>query len=151
MPALTRRLAAIVSADVAGYTRLMADDQEATIGAVQACRAEFARQVGEHGGRVVDATGDNILAEFPTARDAVEAGLAIQELRRSQNEGVPETLRMEYRIGIHLGDVSVAASGGAPGRSWTRSSRRARSSASPTPPAGARPWSGRTWRPISLL
>ncbi len=88
-----RRLAAILSADVVGYSRLMAEDEAATIRTLRAYRQEISGLVGEHRGRVVDAPGDNVLAEFPTARDAVECargpagrpGPQCQSARRSQN------------------------------------------------------------------
>ena len=102
-----RRLAAILSADVAGYSRLMADDEQATVRTITAYRREIGNLVGDHRGRLVDATGDNALAEFPTALDAVEAALEIQRVLKTRNETLPEQRRMEFRIGIHMGDVAV--------------------------------------------
>jgi adenylate cyclase len=102
-----RRLAAILSADVVGYSRLMADDEQATIRTITAYRKAIGDLVEEHRGRVVDSPGDNLLAEFPTALDAVEAAVEIQKVLKARNEGLPGDRRMEFRIGVHLGDVSV--------------------------------------------
>ena len=109
MPAdrIVRRLAAILSADVVGYSRLMADDEQATVDTITAYRGEILHLVGEHGGRVVDAIGDNVLAEFPAALDAVEAAVEIQNLLKARNETLPEQRRMRFRVGIHMGDVRV--------------------------------------------
>jgi adenylate cyclase len=105
--AVERRLAAIVSADVAGYSRLMADDETATIRTLTAYRKEIQALVAAHGGRIVDAPGDNVLAELPTALGAVQAALEIQRVLASHNAGLPEKRRMEFRIGVHMGDVAV--------------------------------------------
>ena len=100
-----RRLAAILSADVAGYSRLMADDEDATVRALRATREQVAALIAEHRGRLADFTGDNFLAEFAAARDAVECALAIGRVVEARNAGVPEPRRMRFRIGAHLGDV----------------------------------------------
>jgi class 3 adenylate cyclase len=105
--AVERRLVAIVSADVVGYSRLMADDELATIRTLTAYRKEIQARVADHGGRVVDAPGDNVLAEFPTALGAVEAALEIQRALAGRNASLPEERRMEFRIGVHMGDVAV--------------------------------------------
>jgi TolB-like protein/class 3 adenylate cyclase len=102
-----RRLAAILSADVVGYSRLMAEDEAATVRTLTAYRKEIQGLVADHRGRVVDATGDNLLAEFPTALDAVECAVEIQRVLGARNAGLPEDHRMEFRIGVHLGDVTV--------------------------------------------
>jgi adenylate cyclase len=102
-----RRLAAILSADVVGYSRLMAEDEAATVWTLTAYRKEIQGLVGDHRGRVVDATGDDLLAEFPTALDAVECAVEIQRVVGARNAGLPEDHRMEFRIGVHLGDVTV--------------------------------------------
>jgi adenylate cyclase len=102
-----RRLAAILSADVVGYSRLMAEDVAATVRTLTAYRKEIHGLVNDHRGRVVDATGDNLLAEFPTALDAVECAVEIQRVIGARNAGLPEDRRMEFRIGVHLGDVTV--------------------------------------------
>ncbi len=83
--AVERKLAAILSADVAGYSALMADDEEATVRTLTAYREEIALLVAQHRGRVVDFTGDNFLAEFPTATNAVECGIEIQRVLASRN------------------------------------------------------------------
>lgn len=106
-PVLERRLAAILSADAVGYSRLMADDQAATVRVITSYRSVIADLIGEHRGRVVDAPGDNVLAEFPTALDAVEAGIEIQRVLDARNLGLPENRRMRFRIGVHLGDITV--------------------------------------------
>jgi adenylate cyclase len=102
-----RRLAAILSADVVGYSRLMAEDEAATVRTLTAYRKEIQGLVADHRGRVVDATGDNLLAEFSTAFDAVECAVEIQRVLGARNAGLPEDHRMEFRIGVHLGDVTV--------------------------------------------
>ncbi len=94
-----------MSADVAGYSRLMADDEQATVAALEAAREVFAKHVMIEGGRIVDATGDSVLAEFPTASGAVTAALRIQAILRDANAGRPEPARMQWRIGINLGEV----------------------------------------------
>ncbi len=106
-PEVERRLAAILSADVVGYSRLMATDEQATVRTITAYREQIGSLVGDHRGRIVDATGDNALAEFPTALDAVEAAVEIQRVLRARNAGLGDDRRMEFRIGVHLGDVTV--------------------------------------------
>ncbi len=107
MPPVERKLAAILHADVVGYSRLMADDEAATIRTIAAYRTETENLVAEHCGRVVDNPGDEFLAEFPTALDAVEAAVEIQRVLGARNAGLPEARRMQFRIGIHMGDVST--------------------------------------------
>jgi adenylate cyclase len=102
-----RKLAAILSADVVGYSRLMAEDEAATIRTLTAYREQVATLVREHRGRVVDSPGDNLLAEFPTALDAVQAGIEIQRVIGARNADLPAERRMEFRIGVHMGDVTV--------------------------------------------
>jgi class 3 adenylate cyclase len=104
-----RKLAAILSADVVGYSRLMAEDEAATIRTLTAHRDQIATLVREHRGRVVDSPGDNILAEFPTALDAVQGAVQIQRVIQARNADLPADRRMEFRIGVHMGDVSVEA------------------------------------------
>jgi len=98
-------LAAILAADVAGYSRLMEADERATVATLDAHRAVFREHVAGHGGRIVDTAGDSVLAVFPSAIGAVEAAVAIQETLRDRNEDLPEDRRMRFRIGINLGDV----------------------------------------------
>jgi adenylate cyclase len=107
MANLDHRLAAIMCADVVGYSRLMADDEVTTVRLLTAYRAEMTRMVGESGGRVVDFVGDNMLAEFKSAVHAVSCAAAIQEALDTHNEKIDENRRMLFRIGIHLGDVMV--------------------------------------------
>ncbi len=102
-----RKLAAILSADVAGYSRLMAQDEDATVRTLAAYRQEIALLVEQHRGRLVDFTGDNFLAEFPTATEAVECGVEIQRVLAARNEALLPERKMQFRIGIHLGEVRV--------------------------------------------
>jgi adenylate cyclase len=102
-----RKLAAILSADVEGYSRLMGDDEVATVRAITAYRAVIASAVSARGGRVVDAPGDNVLAEFASVVDAVQSAVDIQRELESRNAALPATRRMRFRIGINLGDVIV--------------------------------------------
>jgi adenylate cyclase len=104
---IERKLAAILSADVVGYSRLMAEDEQATIRTLTAYREQVATLVREHRGRVVDAPGDNLLAEFPTVLDAVQAAVEVQRVIGARNAGLPAERQMEFRIGVHLGDISV--------------------------------------------
>ena len=106
-PSVERKLAAILSADVVGYSRLMAEDEDETVRRLAAYRTEITNLVGEHRGRVVDFTGDNFLAEFPTATDAVEAATEIQRVLKARNAAAPAGRAMEFRIGVHLGEVRV--------------------------------------------
>jgi adenylate cyclase len=102
-----RRLAAILSADVAGYSRLMGDDELATVRTLSEYRAVIAAIVGTCSGRVVDMPGDNILAEFGSAVDAVEAALEFQAELGKRNAALPERRRMAFRVGVNLGDLVV--------------------------------------------
>jgi adenylate cyclase len=104
---IERKLAAILSADVVGYSRLMAEDEAATIRTLSDYREEIAMRVRQHRGRVVDTPGDNLLAEFPTAFDAVRCAVEIQGVLRALNASLPDERRMDFRIGVHMGDVSV--------------------------------------------
>ncbi len=102
-----RRLAAILSADAVGYSRLMAEDEAGTIRTLTAYRTQIAELVEEHRGRVVDAPGDNVLAEFRTALDAVECAVEIQRVIRARNTDIPAERQMQFRVGIHMGDVAA--------------------------------------------
>jgi len=104
---IERRLAAILSADVEGYSRLMGDDEVATVRAITEYRAVVASTVTGHGGRVVDAPGDNVLAEFSSVVDAVQCAVDIQRQVEARNAPLPLSRRMRFRIGINLGDVIV--------------------------------------------
>ena len=96
-PEVQRRLAAILSADVVGYSRLMAEDEDATVDTVTAYRERVAGLVLDHRGRVVDSPGDNILAEFPTATEAVRCAVEVQRVIGEQNTALPERRRMHLR------------------------------------------------------
>jgi len=100
-----RKLAAILSADVIGYSRLMRDDEEATVRDIAAHRVLISDIIQQHHGRVVDSPGDNILAEFASVVDAVNGAINIQEEIKRTNADTPQDRRMEFRIGINLGDV----------------------------------------------
>jgi adenylate cyclase len=100
-----RKLTAILSADVKGYSRLMGEDEEATVRTITAHRKVITSVIEKYRGRVVDSPGDNILAEFVSVVDAVQSGVEIQEVIRAKNAELPEDRRMEFRIGINLGDV----------------------------------------------
>ncbi|PYN36150.1 MAG: adenylate/guanylate cyclase domain-containing protein [Candidatus Rokuibacteriota bacterium] len=105
--AVERRLAAILSADVEGYSRLMGDDEVATVRAITEYRAVIASAVAGHGGRVVDAPGDNVLAEFASVVGAVQCAVDVQRELQSRNAELPPSRQMRFRIGINLGDVIV--------------------------------------------
>jgi adenylate cyclase len=104
---MERRLAAILSADVEGYSRLMGEDEPATVRAITEYRDVIAAAVSGRGGRVVDAPGDNVLAEFSSVIDAVRCAVAIQRELEARNTVLPVARRMRFRIGINLGDVIV--------------------------------------------
>lgn len=100
-----RKLTAIFSADVAGYSRLMGEDEAATVKTLASYRKVMASLIEQHRGRVVDSPGDNVLAEFVSVVDAVESAVDIQNELKPKNAKLPEDRRMEFRIGINLGDV----------------------------------------------
>jgi TolB-like protein/class 3 adenylate cyclase len=100
-----RKLTAILSADVKDYSRLMGEDEEATVRTITAHRKVITSVIQKYRGRVVDSPGDNILAEFVSVVDAVQSAVEIQEVIRAKNAELPEDRRMEFRIGINLGDV----------------------------------------------
>ncbi len=100
-----RKLAAIVSTDVKGYTRLMADNEVETVESIKACRKLISKMVLEHQGRVVDTPGDNILSEFSSVNDAVECAVEIQNKLAEHNKDLHQDRKMEFRIGINLGDI----------------------------------------------
>jgi adenylate cyclase len=100
-----RKLTAILSADVEGYSRLMGEDEDATIRTLTAYRKLISTLIQKHRGRVVDSPGDNLLAEFLSVVDAVRCAVEIQEELRVRNAELPENRRMVFRIGINLGDV----------------------------------------------
>ena len=100
-----RKLTAVFSADVAGYSRLMGDDEAATVKTLEAYKQIMFSLIKQHRGRVIDSPGDNLLAEFASVVDAVQCGVAIQKELQARNAELPENRRMQFRIGINLGDV----------------------------------------------
>jgi adenylate cyclase len=100
-----RKLTAILSADVAGYSRLMAEDETATVKTLETYRDVMSTLIKQHRGRVIDSPGDNLLAEFTSVVDAVQCAVAVQKEFQARNAELPENRRMEFRIGVNLGDV----------------------------------------------
>ena len=100
-----RKLTAILSADVKGYSRLMGEDEEWTVHTLNTYKDMMRGLIQQHRGRVVGAPGDNVLAEFASVVDAVQCSVEIQQVLRAKNAMLPENRRMEFRIGINLGDV----------------------------------------------
>jgi len=101
-----RKLAAILNADVKGYSRLMQEDEEATIRTITEYREIITEQIKHHEGRVVDSPGDNVLAEFASVVDALKCAVQIQKEIAERNVYLPENRKMEFRIGVNLGDVA---------------------------------------------
>src|SRR5713226_5051717 len=104
---IERKLAAILSADVQGFSRLMGEDEEATLHTLHAYREVTDSLIQQHRGRFVGSAGDSVLAEFASVVDAVQCAVAIQRELKLRNAELPEQRRMEFRIGINLGDVMV--------------------------------------------
>jgi TolB-like protein/class 3 adenylate cyclase len=104
-PPINRRLAAILAADIAGYSRLMHEDEAATVRDLKARQSAVLPLIGRHGGRIIDVAGDGILAEFPSVVGATECAVEIQTVMAARNENVPENRRMRFRIGLNVGDV----------------------------------------------
>lgn len=100
-----RKMSAVLSADVKGYSRLMSADEEGTVRALNESREIIARCVDGHRGRIVDSPGDNVLAEFVSTVEAVKCAVKIQEDLKARNADLGESYRMEFRIGVNLGDV----------------------------------------------
>jgi adenylate cyclase len=100
-----RKLTAIFSADVEGYSRLMEEDELATIETLTLHKEIMRKLIRQYRGRVVDSTGDNLLAEFASVVDAVQCAVEVQQVLSAKNETLPENRRMYFRIGINLGDV----------------------------------------------
>jgi TolB-like protein/class 3 adenylate cyclase/Flp pilus assembly protein TadD len=100
-----RKLAAILSADVKGYSRLMGEDEEATVRTITVYREVMTTLIQQHNGKVLDSPGDNLLAEFASVVDAVQCAVAVQKEIKARNNELPENRRMQFRIGINLGDV----------------------------------------------
>jgi adenylate cyclase len=102
-----RKLAAIFAADVAGYSRLMGLDEVGTVRLLTAHREILDGRIAERRGRIANTAGDSVLAEFPSAVDAVECAVEAQERLAQANESLPADHRLEFRVGIHVGDVLV--------------------------------------------
>src|SRR6266404_4161309 len=103
-----RRLAAILAADVAGYSRLMGSDEVATLRALKAIRRELVDPaIARHHGRIVKTTGDGFLVEFASVVAAVSSAVTIQRGMESRNSNVPEDRRIVFRIGINVGDIII--------------------------------------------
>ncbi len=102
---MERRLAAILAADVMGYSRLMGDDEEGTLATLNACRHVIDGLVNDHRGRVFGSAGDSVIAEFASPVEAVRCGVEIQQELETRNAELPEDRRMQFRIGVNLGDV----------------------------------------------
>ena len=100
-----RKLTAILSADVEGYSRLMGEDEEATVRTLTAYREVLSTLIQQHNGKVIDSPGDNLLAEFVSVVDAVQCAVSVQKEIKARNDQLPENRRMQFRIGINLGDV----------------------------------------------
>jgi class 3 adenylate cyclase/DNA-binding MarR family transcriptional regulator len=104
---MKRRLAAIFCADVAGYARLMSTDEDGTLCLLNANREIIDRQITQHGGRTANTAGDSVVAEFPSAVDAVRCAIDIQERLAAINEDIPKERRVIFRIGVHVGEVMI--------------------------------------------
>jgi adenylate cyclase len=100
-----RKLTAILSADVAGYSRLMQDDEAATVETLQSYKLIFSNLINQHSGRVIDSPGDNLLAEFASVVHAVQCAVAVQNELQACNAELPDNRKMHFRIGVNLGDV----------------------------------------------
>src|SRR5260370_14485322 len=105
---ISRRLAAILAADVVGYSRLMGEDEVGTLEALKTLRRELVDPaIADHHGRIVKTTGDGLLAEFRSIVDAVTCAVAVQRRMVSRNSAVPEDRRLVFRIGINIGDILI--------------------------------------------
>jgi adenylate cyclase len=103
-----RRLAAVLAADVAGYSRLMGADEEGTLARLKAVRRALVDPaIASHRGRIVKTTGDGMLVEFASAVDAARSAVEVQRNMSAQNADVPQDIRIEFRIGIHVGDIII--------------------------------------------
>ena len=101
----SRRLAAILAADIAGYSTLMGADEARTVQDLKGHQSVVLPMIGQFGGRIIDTAGDGILAEFNSVANAVECAVAIQDRMRRRNAEIEADRKMQYRIGINLGDV----------------------------------------------
>ena len=107
-----RRLAAILAADVVGYSRLIGADEEGTLARLRALRRELANpQIAAHKGRIVKTTGDGLLVEFASVVDALRCAVELQRAMAQRNAGASPADRIDFRIGVHQGDINVGARG----------------------------------------
>jgi len=104
---MERRLTAVVCADVVGYSKMMGADEAGTLASLKAHRVAFDPFILNHGGRIVKTTGDGLLLEFPSIVGAVAAAIEAQTLMASRNEQLPDDRKMQFRVGVHMGDVIV--------------------------------------------
>jgi class 3 adenylate cyclase len=105
---MTRKLAAIIAADVVGYSRLMGGDEAGTLAALKTHRRELIDpKIAEHHGRIVKTTGDGLLIEFPSVVGAVQCAVEVQRAMQARNTDVPADHRIEFRFGINLGDIII--------------------------------------------
>jgi adenylate cyclase len=103
-----RKLAAIVSADVVGYSRLMGSDEEGTLAALKSLRSELIDPtVQAHHGRIVKSIGDGLLIEYPSVVDALQCWLTVQQGMAIRNESIPEKRQIHFRVGVNIGDIIV--------------------------------------------
>jgi len=111
---MTRKLAAIIAADVVGYSRLMGDDEAGTLAALKTHRRELIDpKIAEHQGRIVKTTGDGLLIEFPSVVEAVQCAVEVQRAMEDRNADEPAAHRIEFRVGINLGDIIIDGDGDA--------------------------------------
>jgi len=106
---VSRRLVAVFAADVEGYSRLMGADEVGTLKGLTKRRAILERLIGEHRGRIANTAGDSVLAEFGSAVEAVQCAVEAQTALAEGNSGVPPNKHINFRIGVHIGDVMVRA------------------------------------------
>src|SRR5713101_4227339 len=104
---MERKLTAILCADVYGYSRLMGDNEEATLTTLTSHRKKIDSFIEQHHGRFVNSAGDSVLAEFASVVEAVNCAVEIQAALKAENANLPPGRRMEFRIGVNLGDVMV--------------------------------------------
>ncbi|MBB4392481.1 class 3 adenylate cyclase [Bradyrhizobium sp. ERR14] len=105
---MARTLAAIVAADVVGYSRLMGDDEAKTLAALKTHRRELIDpKIAEHQGRIVKTTGDGLLIEFQSVVEAVQCAVEVQSAMQDRNKDLPDDGRIEFRVGIKLGDIII--------------------------------------------
>ena len=106
-PPVKRKLAAILAADAVGYSRAMAADEEGTVKILAAHRAVIDGIIQFHEGRIVNTAGDSVIAEFASPTQAVRCAVEVQDALKTRNDSLPEDRRMQFRIGVNLGDVMV--------------------------------------------